>query len=190
MIVIAHRGLLEGPNQELENRPDQIERALAMGFEVEVDVWFTNEPHPVKGAPHVVPTWWTGHDKPQYRVSQAFLERPSLWLHVKSYLAIPEMTPQMHWFYHDQDDYTLTSKGYVWCHPRSMPFHNKPSVMVLPESHDLENGVTDPLEIGDNLRLLWDSDICYVCTDYGLSVQKAAKIALDNNQPPYGPPRE
>jgi len=36
---ISHRGNLAGPMPEFENRPDYIDNALDLGFDVEVDLW-------------------------------------------------------------------------------------------------------------------------------------------------------
>ena len=41
MILISHRGNLDGKREEFENHPDYIEDAKKRGFDVEVDVWFT-----------------------------------------------------------------------------------------------------------------------------------------------------
>ena len=38
MKIIAHRGLLNGKDEKLENRPDTFKKALEAGFDVEVDV--------------------------------------------------------------------------------------------------------------------------------------------------------
>ena len=39
MKIISHRGNLNGPNKNLENRLDTIEKAIQLGFDVEVDIW-------------------------------------------------------------------------------------------------------------------------------------------------------
>jgi hypothetical protein len=54
MILISHRGNLNGPNPERENHPDYIWEALRAGYEVEIDVWW------VEGK------FKLGHDEPQY----------------------------------------------------------------------------------------------------------------------------
>ena len=56
MIIIAHRGLLEGPNKELENSPAQIEKAIDENFNVEVDVRYIDR------------EYYLGHDGPEYPV--------------------------------------------------------------------------------------------------------------------------
>ena len=120
MILIAHRGLLDGPDKDLENRPDQIELALSRGFDVEVDVRYTRA------------GWMLGHDYEQYSVSESFLARPGLWLHCKNSIALERMTPEMHYFWHQEDDYTLTSRGIVWAFPGRILPHCS-TVCVLPE---------------------------------------------------------
>ena len=57
MKMIAHRGLLSGPDKDLENRPEQIDTALSKGFEAEVDVWV------VDGQKFML-----GHDQPLYQL--------------------------------------------------------------------------------------------------------------------------
>ena len=39
MIYISHRGNISGKNRDLENTPDYIDRALDLGYDVEVDLW-------------------------------------------------------------------------------------------------------------------------------------------------------
>ena len=71
MIYIAHRGLTQGPDVNLENRPQQIEQSLNQGYHCEVDVWYVND------------KWFLGHDRPDYEVPYEFLEQYGLWLHAK-----------------------------------------------------------------------------------------------------------
>ena len=39
MILIAHRGNIDGPNPELENSLQYIDKAIDSGYNVEVDIW-------------------------------------------------------------------------------------------------------------------------------------------------------
>lgn len=39
MILISHRGNIDGPNVKMENDPRYIENTLGKGYNVEVDVW-------------------------------------------------------------------------------------------------------------------------------------------------------
>ena len=60
MKYIAHRGLLDGPNKEKENKPEQIEYTLKQGFDCEIDVWKIDE------------IFFLGHDSPQYEIEKQF----------------------------------------------------------------------------------------------------------------------
>ena len=44
MILIAHRGNINGPRVEFENNPEYVLRAIEMGFDAEVDVWLIFKP--------------------------------------------------------------------------------------------------------------------------------------------------
>ena len=41
MIYIAHRGLTNGPDAQLENNPFQIAKAVKEGYDCEVDLWIS-----------------------------------------------------------------------------------------------------------------------------------------------------
>jgi len=103
MILISHRGNLNGKSDR-ENQPDYIEEALAQGFDVEIDVWFHQH------------GFYLGHDEPQYRVEEKFLEKEGLWCHAKNIDALNRMIDngRIHCFWHQEDDVTLTSEGYLW----------------------------------------------------------------------------
>jgi len=133
MILISHRGNLNGKCDE-ENHPDHIDMALTQGFDVEIDVW------------KVLDEYYLGHDEPQYKVSMKFLKNEKLWCHAKNIEALYDMNKEgVHCFWHQTDDVTLTSKGYLWTYPEKGLTKN--SIAVLPK------------EIDKNLN-------CYgVCTD-------------------------
>ena len=40
MYYISHRGNLKGSKPEYENHPNYIKKALSMGYDVEIDVWY------------------------------------------------------------------------------------------------------------------------------------------------------
>ena len=121
MILISHRGNLNGPQPENENRPDYIEKAL-LNYNVEIDIFFyKNE-------------LWLGHDNPQYKIKNLnWLENNKLWCHAKNLEALDKMLkyPKIHCFWHQNDDYTITSKGYIWAYPGKKL--NKNAIYVLPE---------------------------------------------------------
>ena len=120
MILISHRGNINGPNEVRENSPYYIMEALAMGFDVEVDVWFIDG------------KFWLGHDEPQYKTDYKFLMNEKLWCHAKNLDALFEMKKYaIHYFWHETDTVTLTSKNYVWAYPGKQPI--KGSIACLPE---------------------------------------------------------
>lgn len=121
MILISHRGNINGRNEIRENSPNYIMEALALGFDVEIDVWFVDG------------HFWLGHDKPQYQTDFKFLVNEKLWCHAKNMDALVEMKKYViHFFWHENDKYTLTSKNYIWAFPTK---ENKPgTISVLPET--------------------------------------------------------
>jgi hypothetical protein len=120
MIYIAHRGLFDGPNKEKENHPQQILSALSKGYDVEVDVWYKDE------------LWFLGHDGPTYGVDEQFLYTRGLWIHAKNIEALYELSfTNLNYFWHQEDDYTLTSKGFIWTYPGKTL--TKTSICVMPE---------------------------------------------------------
>ena len=120
MILISHRGNLEGKNEKLENHPDYIEEAKKKGFDVEIDVWFIKN------------NFFLGHDEPQFRVDSKFLEDQKLWCHSKNSDALKELSKlNCHFFWHNTDDYTITSKGFIWIYPGKPVLKN--GICVMPE---------------------------------------------------------
>lgn len=110
MKVISHRGNVGGPNKEKENLPSQILFAINKGFDVEVDVWCEAN------------KLFLGHDSPQYEIQTYLLENilDRLWIHCKNFEALEFLQanlPNSNYFWHQSDDFTLTSKGYIWTYP-------------------------------------------------------------------------
>lgn len=141
MILISHRGLIDGPNASLENKPDVIDRVLSLGFDVEIDVWLKNE------------KWYLGHDEATYKVDISFLNKPNLWLHAKTIDTLERLLTfkNINCFWHQSDDVTLTSHNYLWVYPgKPLTTH---SICVMPEKF---------MKIEDikNLKCLG------ICTDY------------------------
>lgn len=141
MILISHRGNINGPIPELENSPEYIDRTLSKKFDVEIDLWVNN------GKPYL------GHDEPQYPVTLDYLiERENnLWVHCKNEEALGfALDNVFNCFYHDTDAYTLTSYGFIWAYPGSPVTCKRMFVSVLPE----------------RVNQKIDTDIYAVCTDY------------------------
>jgi hypothetical protein len=128
MIKIAHRGNVSGPNADLENKPHHIVAAISQKFDVEVDIWMNKE------------GIFLGHDKPMYEIDEDFINdiKDEAWFHCKNIEALgffANNMPDARYFWHQQDDYTITSNGYIWTYP-GKTITNK-SIIVLTEPMDL-----------------------------------------------------
>jgi hypothetical protein len=120
MIYISHRGNISGPNKKFENKIDYVQNALDKGYEVEVDVRFKND------------KFFLGHDNNQFEVDKNFLLNKKIWCHAKTKDALSALEKiKAHYFWHQEDDYTITSKGFVWTYPGKSLLTN--SICVLPE---------------------------------------------------------
>lgn len=143
MKIISHRANLVGPDRKNENRPDQIQRVLSLGFDVEIDVWWFEQSG-----------YCLGHDYPTYQISQDFLFQDGLWCHAKSILTFEKMMEEgVHCFWHETDRLTLTSKGIPWCYPNNY-CRNGITVLIGPllPSVEIFGICTDyPLTIKNNL---------------------------------------
>jgi hypothetical protein len=108
MILIAHRGNLRGPTPAKENDPEYLLAAIEAGFDVEIDVW--------KMGKHL----YLGHDYPHHKILQPdiILNKKS-WCHAKNLEALHYMLDiGAHCFWHEEDSYTITSRGFIWGYPR------------------------------------------------------------------------
>lgn len=123
MILISHRGNINGKLIERENHPDYIDEAIDSGFEVEIDVWYIDG------------NWYLGHDEPQYDVNYQWLKdrKQVLWIHCKNIAALEILddTMELHYFWHENDVVTLTSQSTIWAYPGKQPIKN--SIAVMPE---------------------------------------------------------
>lgn len=124
MILIAHRGNTVGRRPELENTIDYVESAISSGYHVEIDLWGAGE------------NLYLGHDSAETTITAAWLEEHTnlLWIHCKNAGALALMIDSPHnYFFHATDEYTITSRGYVWAYPGSPPA-GKSTIAVMPES--------------------------------------------------------
>lgn len=123
---------------DYENDPKQIKACLSLGIDCEIDLWIKDN------------RYWLGHDEPIYEVKRSFLQQAGLWIHCKNLNALQNVPSKSNYFWHQTDDFTLTSKGYIWTFPEKKV--GKKSVIV------------------DNNKN-WDTKNynCFaVCTDYVL----------------------
>tara|TARA_R100000482_G_C5131615_1_gene152360 strand:+ start:3848 stop:4267 length:420 start_codon:yes stop_codon:yes gene_type:complete len=104
MKIISHRGNLMGKS-DYENDPKQIKACLSLGIDCEIDLWVKDN------------KYWLGHDEPKYEIKRSFLQQPGLWIHCKNLEALEKAPPKTNYFWHQTDDFTLTSKGYIWTFP-------------------------------------------------------------------------
>lgn len=149
MKLISHRGNINGPNPLEENSPDYIERAINLGYDVEVDIRY--EPN--------VDGLYLGHDDCQYVINWLWLSKykDKLWIHCKNIEALYEFSFESsgyHYFWHQEDDYTLTSKNYIWTYPGKKVTQN--SVIVMPE-WNIKN---------DNFEKIKEINCFGICSDY------------------------
>ena len=107
MRLIAHRGNLYGPDPTHENMPKIIRQVIQMDFDAEIDVWLVDD------------QWYLGHDNPQHEINFSFLRHEALWCHAKNLAALDTMLKdgKIHCFWHQEDDFTVTSRGIIWAYP-------------------------------------------------------------------------
>lgn len=144
MLYIAHRGLYNGPDERKENHPDQIKSAWNKGYHVEIDIRYVDKKLVL------------GHDQPQYEINKEFLDTTKTWIHCKNLEALyyfsTSTLESYNYFWHENDQYTLTSKQFIWAYP-GMPLTDN-SIMVMPEHVDASL---------NNTKLA----ACYgICSDY------------------------
>jgi hypothetical protein len=121
--LISHRGNLNGKYPERENTVEYIHHALELGYDVEIDVWYDHNHG-----------WWLGHDFPQYQIDKQFLSTAGLWVHCKNAEALDQLAnSDINFFFHENDPYTLTSKGWIWAYPG---YFTSRGICVLPEIKD------------------------------------------------------
>lgn len=146
MIKIAHRGNIKGPCKEYENNPVYVNESLQLGYDVEVDVWL------LEG------DLFLGHDIAEYKVDLNFLQNNSLWCHCKNIEALHLLLyNKVRCFFHDIDEATLTSDGYIWTYPGNKLTDR--SICVMPEK--------------DNWNL--PKNIAGVCSDFVSNIEEYIK---------------
>jgi len=127
MKLISHRGNINGRLENLENNPIYIDTAISSGYDVEIDIWYIDN------------ILYMGHDNPQYTIDFRWLrDRLSkIWIHCKnidSMIYLKESNYELNYFWHQEDDVTITSLGYFWTYPGKQLTPN--SIAVMPEIKD------------------------------------------------------
>jgi hypothetical protein len=143
--IIAHRGNISGPHKELENSPEYLLQAVKNGFDVEIDVWVLDN------------EYYLGHDSPQYVTDKNFLLSLPAWCHAKNIEAMEKMHDDgLHYFWHENDKYTITSKGIPWGYPGHF---NKHGISVLINKTSINNSTFVGYGICTDYCLFYRSDI-------------------------------
>ena len=129
--LISHRGNVDCKYPQYENLPEYVDKALNLGYDVEVDLWIDND------------GFYLGHDEPTYPIDLKWLTDRylSLWIHCKNLRTVEglrdlqnNMLTDLNYFFHNTDDCTITSRGHIWVYPGKQPVTN--SIAVLPEWND------------------------------------------------------
>ena len=152
MKLISNKGNLRGIISEYENTPEYIEAALNSGFDVKIDLLLNDG------------KLFIGNDSNKIKLDIDWLEKyhNKLWLECKDINLIQKLNQldnrgaYLNYFWHENDQYTLTSHRWIWTYP-GKPL-TKNSICVMPEWHyDLSEFAFD----------------CYgVCSDYVGSMKK------------------
>lgn len=126
MIFISHRGNIECKDAEFENNPNYILNAVNSDFDCEVDLWVVKN------------KLYLGHDEPQYEINSKFLInlKENLWVHCKNIDAVHMCfnLKSIHYFWHENDKITLTSRNIIWAYPGNQPISQ--SIAVMPELNE------------------------------------------------------
>ncbi len=139
MFLISHRGNTTGTDPYIENKPDVLTNLSNSGFHVEIDVWLINN------------ELFLGHDEPKYKVSLEFLKNENFWCHAKNLDALQYMLDNnVHCFWHQTDDFTITSEGFIWTFPKKPVTKN--SVIVCHTKEETE--------------YYYNMDIAGICSDF------------------------
>ena len=125
--LISHRGNIFGKNETTENHPDYIQKALDLGYDVEIDLWCVRD------------DWYLGHDGPQYSCLdiKRYLKDSRVWIHCKNIEALIGIVQwnkfvNANYFFHVTDPVTLTSYNWIWAFPGTKVDSPK-SICVMPE---------------------------------------------------------
>ena len=107
MKLISHRGNINGVRPEEENTTEYVDRAIKLGYDVEIDVWFKDN------------FFYLGHDGPERIVSLDWLlaRSKNLWIHCKNFESLSFLCDfDLILFFHEKEDYTIISNKKIWAH--------------------------------------------------------------------------
>lgn len=121
MKLISHRGCTNGIKPDLENRPEFIQEAINLGFDVEIDVR------------QIEDKLYLGHDRADYEIGLDWLieRKDNLWIHTKNFMALQFLIDKdVRTFYHQKENHTIINNcNLIWSHDLSEA--NEKSIIPL-----------------------------------------------------------
>ena len=141
MILISHRGNIDGVDDSRENTHSYIQEAIDRGFDVEIDVWYLDN------------KFWLGHDKGEKEVNIDWIlkRKSSLWVHCKNFKALTKLiNTELRVFYHKEEDYVVISDKHIWAH----------------NLKDVDDKCIVPLLDRGKLESWKSSEVYGICSDY------------------------
>lgn len=151
MLIVSHRGLIKGPNEYRENNPIHLDKVIAEGYCLEVDIRFSND------------KFWLGHDKETYEVDVWWiLERKnSIIFHCKNIEAasrLRRLDVSINYFGHASDSFVAINNGLLWVHSIDLPLNEYCIIPLIDDKAVNEFKLT--------------TRIAGICTDYVELAQK------------------
>lgn len=148
--IISHRGNINGPRSDQENEPSYIDAAIALGFDVEIDVRYVDG------------QFYLGHDNPDHAIDiEWFLARKNvLWVHCKNLDAAYQfikLNLEVRCFCSISDPFCFMTQGYLWLN----------DVEVEPK----DNCIVPLLNISDIKSYKFMYQPYGVCTDYPTEIK-------------------
>ena len=134
MVLISHRGNINGRIPDRENTAQYIKEAIELGYDVEVDIWYKGN------------EFWLGHDQPDRPVHLDWLKEHEyhLWIHCKNFGALTHLINTVSkTFYHSSEEYTIISNGLIWAH--NITDVSTKCVIPLLHSNDILNWTPAPV---------------------------------------------
>jgi hypothetical protein len=165
--IISHRGNLEGPEPTFENKMETFQKAMDLGYSLELDIWHKDD------------GLYLGHDGPDTKTSFEELLKltigypyQNVYVHCKTLETLQECVKEIPLglfscfvpFFHDVDDCIMLMNGVVWIHPHATKKSlHRPSHSILVCPDPIKNNYIDELP--------WN-EYAGVCTDFPLLIQK------------------
>lgn len=130
MIYISYRGIFDGNDFQDANTPNQIAKAMGVGFSCMIDVWKVND------------KFYLGNDTPETEVTAVYLQNRNFWINARNtamqtFLSTQPAKLYPNWFYFPSmppPAYVTASNGKLIT-PGTVPINNS-SVIFLPEIND------------------------------------------------------